>query len=49
LNREKGIQAFYEIEDLKDEYGAAMGTKVTLKISFKNSIEGSANLIKTFL
>ena len=39
LNREKGLQTFYEIEDLKDESGNATGTKVTLKISFKESVE----------
>ena len=39
LNREKGLQTFYEIEDLKDENVNATGTKVTLKISFKESVE----------
>ena len=39
LNREKGIHTFYEIEDLKDENGNAAGTKVILKINFKNSVE----------
>ncbi len=39
LNREKGLHNFYEIEDLKDENGNAAGTKVTLKISFKESVE----------
>jgi hypothetical protein len=39
LNREKGLNTFYEIEDLKDETGNATGTKVNLKISFKQSIE----------
>ena len=38
LNREKGLHTFYEIEDLKDENGNAAGTKVSLKISFKESI-----------
>jgi len=47
LNRERGIQTFYEIEDLKDEYGSATGTKVTVRISCKNSVEGSFNVIKT--
>ena len=39
LNREKGLHTFYEIEDLKDENGNATGTKVTLKISFKDTVE----------
>jgi len=39
LNREKGLNTFYEIEDVKDENEIATGTKVTLKISFKKSIE----------
>jgi hypothetical protein len=39
LNREKGLNTFYEIEDLKDENKKAVGTKITLKISFKNSVE----------
>ena len=39
LNREKGLQTFYEIKDLKDENGNAAGTKVILKISFKESVE----------
>jgi hypothetical protein len=41
LNREKGLNTFYEIEDLKDEAGNATGTKVILKISYKESIEES--------
>jgi sensor histidine kinase YesM len=39
LNREKGLNTFYEIEDLKDENSNGLGTKVTLKISFKHSVE----------
>ena len=39
LNREKGLHNFYEIEDLKDELGNAAGTRVILKISFKESVE----------
>jgi tetratricopeptide (TPR) repeat protein len=39
LNREKGLHTFYDIEDLKDENGNGIGTKVNLKISFKNSVE----------
>ena len=39
LNREKGLHTFYEIEDLQDENGNAAGTKVILKISFKESVE----------
>jgi len=39
LNREKGLQTFYDIEDLKDENGNAAGTKVILKISFNESVK----------
>jgi tetratricopeptide (TPR) repeat protein len=39
LNHEKGLHTFYEIEDLKDESGNAAGTKVILKIRFKESME----------
>jgi Histidine kinase len=38
LNRENGLNTFYEIEDMKDKTGNAAGTKVTLKISTKESI-----------
>src|SRR6185503_1215228 len=38
LNREKGLHTSYEIEDLKDEKGNASGTKISLKISFRESI-----------
>ena len=41
LNREKGLQTYYEIEDLKDENGNAAGTKVIVKISFKESVEAN--------
>jgi tetratricopeptide (TPR) repeat protein len=39
INREKGIQTFYEIEDVENESGNIAGTKVTIRISFKESIE----------
>jgi sensor histidine kinase YesM len=39
LNNEKGLHTFYEIEDLKDEDGNASGTKVILRISYKESVE----------
>jgi sensor histidine kinase YesM len=39
INRKKGIHTFYEIEDLKDEMGNVAGTKVTIKISFNESVE----------
>jgi sensor histidine kinase YesM len=42
LNRERGLHTFYEIEDLKDEYGRAAGTKVVLKISIKETVEETA-------
>ena len=38
LNREKGLSTFYTIEDLKDENDNAAGTRVNLKISFKESV-----------
>ena len=42
LNKEKGLHTFYEIEDMKDEIGNAVGTKVVLKISLKESVEETA-------
>ena len=39
LNREKGVNTFYEIEDVADENGNAAGTKINLKISYKDSVE----------
>jgi hypothetical protein len=39
LNREKGVYTFYEIDDLADENGVATGTKVSLKISYKDYLE----------
>jgi hypothetical protein len=39
LNREKGMKTFYEIEDLKDEMGNAAGTRVNLKINYKEPVE----------
>ena len=42
LNKEKGLHTFYEIEDMKDEIGNAVGTKVVLKISLKETVEETA-------
>ena len=42
LNREKSLQSFFEIEDLKDEMGNAFGTRVVLKISYKENVEETA-------
>ena len=42
LNREKSLQSFFEIEDLKDEMGNASGTRVVLKISYKENVEETA-------
>ena len=42
LNREKGLPAVYEIEDLKDESGNATGTRVILKICYKEPVEEMA-------
>jgi sensor histidine kinase YesM len=39
LNRQKGVHTFYEIEDLLDGEGMSAGTKVNLKISYKESVE----------
>jgi hypothetical protein len=39
LNHDKGIHTLYEIEDIKDENGNAAGTKVVLRIAYKESIE----------
>jgi LytS/YehU family sensor histidine kinase len=39
FNREKAVQTFYEIEDIKDGYGNAAGTKVVIKISFKEPVK----------
>jgi hypothetical protein len=39
FNREKAVHTFYEIEDIKDENGNPGGTKVVIKISFKEAVE----------
>lgn len=39
INREKGIHTFYDIEDVENESGNIAGTKVTIKISFNESVE----------
>jgi sensor histidine kinase YesM len=39
LNQEKGIHTFYNIEDLKDAYGNASGTRVNLKISYQRATD----------
>jgi tetratricopeptide (TPR) repeat protein len=39
LNREKGVHTFYEIEDLFDNNGMSVGTKVNLKIGYKDFVE----------
>jgi hypothetical protein len=38
LNRDKGLHNFYVIEDLNDEDGNAAGTKVTIRITFKQPV-----------
>jgi tetratricopeptide (TPR) repeat protein len=43
LNREKGVHTFYEIEDLVDSKGMPAGTKVNLKIGYKESLEETIN------
>jgi hypothetical protein len=39
LNKEKGVNTSYKIEDLYDENGNAAGTRVELMICFKETIE----------
>jgi sensor histidine kinase YesM len=39
LNKEKGVNTSYKIEDLYDEDGNAAGTKVELMICFKETME----------
>ncbi|MBZ5857175.1 tetratricopeptide repeat-containing sensor histidine kinase [Flavihumibacter profundi] len=39
LNREKGVHTSYQMEDLLDENGNPSGTKVHLRISYKESVE----------
>jgi hypothetical protein len=39
LNAGKGFSTSYDIEDLKDEQGNAAGTKVVLKISYRETVE----------
>lgn len=39
LNGEKGMHTFYEIEDMLDGNGMPAGTKVSLKISYKEFID----------
>ena len=41
LNREKELHTYYEIEDLKDETGNAAGTRVNLKINYKETAESN--------
>jgi len=38
LNDENSSDAFYKIEDLRDEDGNAAGTKVTLKVTYKETV-----------
>jgi sensor histidine kinase YesM len=42
LNQDKGIHTLYEIEDMKDENGNAAGTKVIVRIAYKESVEETA-------
>jgi two-component sensor histidine kinase len=39
LNGEKGISTFYEIIDIVDEEGNVAGTRVDVKIKYKESVE----------
>lgn len=39
LNQDKGVHTLYEIEDMKDENGNALGTRVVLKIFYKESTQ----------
>ena len=40
LNREKGLHSFFEIENILDEDGNSAGTKINLKIGYKEAVEG---------
>ena len=42
LNQDKGVHTLYEIEDMKDENGNAAGTKVIVRIAYKESVEEPA-------
>ena len=42
LNQDKGVHTLYEIEDMKDENGNVAGTKVILRIVYKESVEETA-------
>jgi hypothetical protein len=39
LNKEKGVNTSYQIQDLYDENGLSSGTRVELMISFKEAVE----------
>jgi len=39
LNREKGVHSFYDIENILDEKGNVAGTKINLKIGYKEREE----------
>ncbi len=39
FNQEKGLQTFYEMDDVVDDNGAVTGTKVVIKIRHKNLME----------
>jgi tetratricopeptide (TPR) repeat protein len=40
LNREKGLHSFFNIENILDEKGNVAGTKINLKIGYKEAVEG---------
>jgi len=46
FNEEKSVQTFYEIADVLDEQGDISGTKVTLKIRYRESITEPTEPIK---
>ena len=39
LNKEKGLHTFYDIEDVLNEHGEVSGTRVQLKIMYKERVE----------
>jgi hypothetical protein len=39
LNKEKGVDTYFEIEDVKDENGNVAGTKVSVRITYKEMTE----------
>ncbi len=43
LNQDKDVQTFFNIEDITDGEGNAAGTRVILKIHYKDMVEAFTN------